>query len=182
MNKIVISFVIFATVLSTSAFAEKISEFAITTEKGRVLKCSMVRFGHFKLLSKGEKAKSSRISRPSPHYWDDQAKWKLIKTTLIPRREGDSFGVEFLLPRIGKGDVLILKAVVEAPAKKGPPKRIEADYQYRPKESNLMRNIRWSFDSSDGKNPDIAKEGRFKFSLYNKGKLLFSRTFQVTCQ
>jgi hypothetical protein len=185
MKTMVAFMLLFATiptpVLSTEVDKDKAVEFTVTTEKGQVLKCYRVRFGHFQLLSGGQTREGRKTSNgPSPHVWGHEAPWKLIQTTTITRCEGDSFGFEFLLPRIGKDDALIIKAVIEAPTKKGPSRRIEEDFKYFSQESNLMRSIRWTFDSKDGRNQDVSSEGKFEFSLYNRGALLVSKTFQVT--
>jgi len=182
MIKRALLFLILSAFLASHANAAETTAFKVVTEKGRVLRCNKVKFGFFKVLSSRGKGKASGKSSHSPHYGGHMAGWKFVESTVIPRREGDSFGVEFLVPKIGKKDTLIIKAVIEVPARKSGVKKLSETFKYKSKESNLMRSVRWTFDTTDGENKDVAKKGVFKLSLYNKDKLLISKTFKVVAK
>jgi hypothetical protein len=150
------------------------------TQRGDAVQIDILQHGRISVLTSGDTRTVGEDSEGGEVSRGEGAELTFQPTNIVPLEPGEGFGFRIEIPPIAAGDSLAVDVVVTLPSisidMTVARSEIRGRLVYDKTHAGEHRNVTWMFSEDNSR---YHKTGHWTLSLYNNGKLLVSRPFQV---
>lgn len=150
------------------------------TQRGDAVQIHILEHGRISVLKSGDTRTVGEDSEGGEVSRGEGAELTFQPTNIVPLEPGEGFGFRIEIPPIAAGDSLAVDVVVTLPSisidMTVARSEIRGRLVYDRTHTGEYRNVTWMFSKDNFR---YHKTGDWMLSLYNNGKLLVSRPFQV---